>query len=63
MSKTEPIISVPARWLVRVMEGWPTLPDHACKDCAPYGEILVDGFQCDYHRAKAMLAAEQTKGE
>lgn len=25
--------------------------DHACKECAPYSDILIDGFQCAYHAA------------
>jgi hypothetical protein len=25
--------------------------DYACKECAPYSDMLIDGFQCAYHLA------------
>jgi hypothetical protein len=34
--------------------GW---VDHACCECIPHGEILIDGFQCVYHKVKRIAAA------
>lgn len=31
------------------------LPDHACAECVPGGEILVPGFRCGRHAAPAAL--------
>lgn len=32
------------------------MPDHACAECVPNSEILVAGFQCGRHAARALLA-------
>jgi hypothetical protein len=33
------------------------LPDHACAECVVFGELIVTGFRCVYHEAKAYLGA------
>jgi hypothetical protein len=38
--------------------------DWACKECAPFSDMLKDGFQCKYHAAiaaikQALAALEQ----
>jgi hypothetical protein len=35
--------------------GW---VDHACRECLPHGEILIDGFSCAYHKAKSAQPVE-----
>jgi septal ring factor EnvC (AmiA/AmiB activator) len=30
-------------------------PDHACSRCVPDGPILVSGFRCAFHEARAAL--------
>lgn len=37
-----------ARWIVRRGEN---LPDHACNECVPGGEIVKPGFRCVFHEA------------
>lgn len=37
--------------------------DHACEKCYPHSDILVGGFTCAYHRAKARYLAEQLTAE
>jgi len=32
--------------------------DHACSECIPGGPIVVAGFRCDYHHARAALGEE-----
>lgn len=29
------------------------LPDHACRECVPHGEMLIEGFKCVKHKALA----------
>ena len=29
----------------------PSLPDHACCECVPHSDMLVDGWRCGYHEA------------
>lgn len=36
--------------------------DWACVECHPNSDILIDGFQCTYHRAKAIDAMAQDGG-
>lgn len=31
------------------------MPDHACRECVPRGEIVVEGFRCGLHLARAAL--------
>lgn len=31
----------------------PGLPDHACAQCVPGGDIVIDGFVCAWHEAQA----------
>lgn len=39
------------------------LPDHACAECVPGGEILIEGFRCGRHGALALLASPPPKPE
>lgn len=36
-----------------IQEIW--MPDHACKQCKPGSEIVVPGFKCGLHAARAVL--------
>lgn len=36
---------------------WPK--DHACSECAPESGMLVDGFRCALHRARALLGSKE----
>lgn len=31
------------------------LPDHACQECVPGGELRMTDYRCYYHTAKAIL--------
>lgn len=31
------------------------MPDHACKQCRPRSELIVDGFKCGLHAARAVV--------
>lgn len=31
------------------------MPDHACKQCRPGSELIVDGFKCGLHAARAVV--------
>jgi hypothetical protein len=42
-----------ARWIVEV--GATLGPDWACAECRPESDVLVDGFVCCYHEARAAL--------
>jgi hypothetical protein len=33
--------------------------DHACEECIPGGEVVVEGFRCAVHEARALLADEE----
>jgi hypothetical protein len=33
--------------------------DHACAECVPHGDMIVPGFKCYYHEAKAMIQAAE----
>jgi hypothetical protein len=55
---SERMITVTAKWIVENHGG---RPDHACVECVEWSEILIDGFRCYYHRAKAAL--ENTEHE
>lgn len=33
--------------------------DHACKQCHPFSEILIEGFQCWWHLGEALAAAPE----
>lgn len=35
------------------------LPDHACAQCVPHGDMLIAGFVCGYHRATVIDAARK----
>ena len=39
------------------------LPDHACAECVPTGEIIVPGFQCGRHAAKRVLSSPGSRKE
>lgn len=52
----QPTITVTAKWIVQNHNG---IPDHACAECVEWSEILIHGFQCNYHKAQAAL--ENTK--
>lgn len=39
------------------VEPWQRGLDHACAECVPHSDMLVQGFRCSYHEAKALLAA------
>lgn len=51
------------RQLDRV-EPWQRGLDHACAECVPHSDILVEGFRCAYHEGKALVAAQtpETQG-
>lgn len=34
-------------------------PDHACRECAPHGENVIDGFRCYYHQAIALQSPDE----
>ncbi len=40
-----------ARWIVRQ----PEVRDHACEQCVPVGDMVINGFVCAVHEAKAVL--------
>ena len=48
----------------RLLDSWRPIGwvDHACRECLPHGEILIDGFRCAYHVVKA-LAALKSKSQ
>jgi hypothetical protein len=46
-----------AIWAKWIVQRGPGLPDHACAECVPGGELVKAGFQCVYHEA---LAATET---
>lgn len=33
--------------------------DHACAQCLPASDVVIDGFVCGYHRALAILGEEE----
>lgn len=35
--------------------------DHGCKECYPYSDMLLDGFQCALHEAEGYLNTTQTE--
>lgn len=37
--------------------------DHACAECIPHGDIVIDGFQCAYHKVKRMANVATEKSE
>ena len=39
-------------------DGEPDSRDHACAQCVPHSDMLVEGFVCAFHRAKARQALE-----
>lgn len=39
----------------------PALPDHACAQCVPDGEIVVEDFECCYHMALRIVGTSETK--
>lgn len=41
------------RWIIQRGRD---LPDHACSECVPGGEMVVPGWLCAYHAAKARAA-------
>jgi len=34
------------------------LPDHACAQCVPHSDILIDGFVCARHLAERIMEDE-----
>jgi hypothetical protein len=46
-----------ARWIVSHHVG---SVDHACRECVPSGDMVIDGFQCAFHRSRAILDAVTT---
>lgn len=36
--------------------------DHACAECVPHSDIIVDGFQCYYHKAVAIAGGGKGEG-
>lgn len=53
-SEVPPDVLKFARWIKNHYIG---SVDHACADCVPNGDMLVEGFQCAPHLAHAILAA------
>lgn len=43
-----------AQWIVRE-DDERHHADNACAECVPNGPILIDGFRCDPHQARAFL--------
>ena len=37
--------------------------DHACAECGATQDLVVDGFRCDYHEAKAKALREEAEKE
>jgi hypothetical protein len=46
-----------ARWIVSHHVG---SVDHACRECVPSRDMVIDGFQCAFHRSRAILDAVTT---
>lgn len=40
------------KWIAHRGNG---LPDHACAQCVPHSDILIEGFVCAYHTAIAKV--------
>jgi len=40
-----------------------TMPDHACAQCVPGGDITIPGFVCGQHVAQALLSGGGSPGE
>lgn len=40
---------------------WSLSPDHACRECMPNGESLVDGFRCSRHAAFGRSRSEPAR--
>jgi hypothetical protein len=36
--------------------------DHACRECKPHSEILIEGFRCAFHEAQTTLADAAERG-
>jgi len=49
-----------AKW---IRNNGPGVIDHACAECLPHGEILVEGFRCARHVALALAADPAPKAE
>lgn len=47
-----------ASWAKWIVQRGPGLPDHACAECVPGGELVKAGFQCVYHEALAAAGAQ-----
>lgn len=43
-----------ARWIAN--HATPNHMDHACVECVPHGGMVVTGFRCAVHEARATLA-------
>lgn len=43
-----------ARWIIQHCDHW--RGDHACAECFPGGENIVEGFRCAVHVANSALA-------
>lgn len=41
-----------ARWIVSHHVG---SVDHACRECVPYGDVVIEGFRCAFHESRAIL--------
>lgn len=37
--------------------------DHTCAQCAPYSELVVEGFVCWWHQGEDLAMASQAEGE
>lgn len=61
-----PSLSGHAAWQRERMAKWisknkPALPDHACAQCVPGGDIVVEDFECVYHMALKIAGPTPTK--
>ena len=45
------------RWAKWIAKRGNDLPDHACAECVPGGDLVKAGFQCVYHEALAAAEA------
>ena len=44
-----------AEWAKFITRGGEFYGDHACVECHPYSEMVIEGFQCVLHEAQALL--------
>ena len=49
-----------AHWIGNRGQG---LPDHACNECVPGGEIVVPGFVCGFHKAARIMESSNARSE